>query len=153
MYPPFHVTFKGQFSKEFIITKEDKRNEGNILTSLVTVWAMPNRSYQVGKLMSGYLCMLFAMSSMVPQAVIWARLVPAPAKSVATALCPPCPTTSVLAVDHMSIGARIEYPSVAELVDILFHAHCCVEVALWLQIVVMYDCCRFDLIIVVVLNM
>lgn len=46
----------------------------------------------------------------------------------------------------MSVGARVKDLSVAELVDILLHAHCCVEVAFWLQVVVC-NRHRFDLIV------
>jgi hypothetical protein len=35
-----------------------------------------------------------------------------------------------------SVGARVEYPSIAELVDILFYAHSRVEVVLWLRAIV-----------------
>jgi hypothetical protein len=47
----------------------------------------------------------------------------------------------------MSVRARVNDPSVAELVDILFHAHCCVEVVFWLQVVIC-DRRGFNLIVV-----
>jgi putative component of membrane protein insertase Oxa1/YidC/SpoIIIJ protein YidD len=48
----------------------------------------------------------------------------------------------------MSVRARVKDPSVAELVNILLHADCCVEVAHWLQAIVVYDRSCFNLIVV-----
>jgi hypothetical protein len=44
----------------------------------------------------------------------------------------------------VSVGARVKYLSIAELVDIFFHAHNRVEVVLWLRAIV---CSCFELII------
>jgi hypothetical protein len=52
-----------------------------------------------------------------------------------------CPYPPVLSVDYMSVGTRINYLSIAELVDIFFLAHSRVEVVLWLRAIVR-DCVR-----------
>jgi hypothetical protein len=49
----------------------------------------------------------------------------------------------------MSVGAGVKDLLVAKLVNILFYAHCCVEVAFWLYIVICDRYC-FNLIVIVI---